>query len=66
MMVKGSLKGKIIHVLIDSGSTHNFIDVNTIKKLRMSIEVIPTFLAVVANGTKVRSQFKAQKVRWKM
>lgn len=29
--VKGGLKGKIIHVLIDSDSTHNFVDLNVAK-----------------------------------
>lgn len=33
MRVRGRVKGKMVHVLVDSGSTHNFMDLDIAKKL---------------------------------
>lgn len=31
--VKGGIKGRSVHILIDSGSTHKFMDLETTKRL---------------------------------
>lgn len=66
MRVKRSIKGKMVHVLVDSGSTHNFMDVNVARKLGIQLETIPSFFVVVANGSRVHNKFMSKKVKWRM
>lgn len=46
MRVSGALNGHKIHILVDSGSTHNFIDTCTIKKLKCQVSSSPTITVV--------------------
>uniref|UniRef100_A0A803MBH9 Ty3 transposon capsid-like protein domain-containing protein n=1 Tax=Chenopodium quinoa TaxID=63459 RepID=A0A803MBH9_CHEQI len=41
MRVKGVVNGKDLHILIDSGSTHNFVDMSIAAKLGCHLEQIP-------------------------
>lgn len=66
MKVKGSLKGKMVHVLIDSGSTHNFIDLTVAKRLGCRMEEVHPFAVSVGDGSKVHSSFMSREVHWKM
>ncbi|XP_060170844.1 uncharacterized protein LOC132601798 [Lycium barbarum] len=66
MRVKGSVKSKMVHVLVDSGATHNFMDITIARRLGMKIETIPAFSVAIANGNKVYSKFMSRKVEWKM
>ncbi|GKA89610.1 hypothetical protein Tco_0811422 [Tanacetum coccineum] len=40
MRVKGFVRKKVVHTLIDCGSTHNFLDWNTARKLRCKLRKI--------------------------
>lgn len=66
MRVKGSVKGKIVHVLIDSGSTHNFMDVNAATRLGIQLEITLPFSVAVANESRVNNSFMSKKVKWRM
>lgn len=66
MRVKGDVKGKIVHVLIDFGSTHNFLDLEIAKKLGYKLRSIPFFVVVVAYGSKVHSSIMTCGVTWNM
>ena len=55
MRVKGVNKKRSIHVLIDSGSTHNFIDQSIAKRLGCVLRKIPPVEIIIANGEKVIS-----------
>lgn len=44
MRVKGVVKRKMVHVLIDSGSTHNFMDLAVAKKLGCRLQPFPPSL----------------------
>jgi hypothetical protein len=37
---KGSIKGKNITILVDSGSTHNFVDINLAKQLNIFVYLV--------------------------
>lgn len=37
-------------ILVDSGSTHNFIDANVVKRLNLPVELTPTLKLTIANG----------------
>ena len=45
-----------MHILIDLGSTHNFLDVTTAKKLRCELQKIPPLVVVVADGVQLHCQ----------
>lgn len=50
MQVKGSLHNQDIVVLIDSGSTHNFVEPAVIKKAQLPIDPRHKLNVAVANG----------------
>ncbi|KAG8369270.1 hypothetical protein BUALT_Bualt15G0134000 [Buddleja alternifolia] len=56
MKVHGSTKGKTIHILIDTGSTHNFLDMEVAKKLGCPIIATEPFPVSIANGNKLYSK----------
>lgn len=43
MRVRGGVKGKMVHVLVDSGSTLNFACLSIAKKLGCKLETTPLF-----------------------
>nr|GEU34614.1 transposon Ty3-I Gag-Pol polyprotein [Tanacetum cinerariifolium] len=43
MRIKGVMGNRQLHILVDSGSTHNFIDVKLARKLQCSVKDIPSF-----------------------
>ncbi|XP_075103126.1 uncharacterized protein LOC142177943 [Nicotiana tabacum] len=61
-----SVKGKAVQVLIDTGSTHNFLDLNTAKKLGCVLTAISPFDVFVADGKKVQNNYICKKLVWKM
>lgn len=66
MRVRGSVKGKIVHILIDTGSTHNFLDLDAAKRLGCPLKVIPAVSVAVANGSKISSSRVSGTFSWKM
>lgn len=67
MKVNWSIKGHKVHILIDSGSTHNFIDSFTSKQLGCSLlEHSPMIVVVVANGERIRCDKICAGLKWKM
>ena len=52
--VTGYHKKKALHILIDSGSTHNFLDTNMAKKLGYLITLMDVVNVVVVDGTKLQ------------
>jgi predicted aspartyl protease len=53
MTVSGWLHGKKLHILIDSGSTHNFINSKIAKKMGCRTISALTFHVEVANGERL-------------
>ena len=51
--LQGSIKGKRVNILIDSGSTHSFIDAGIIKQMGAVAEVDAPLLVHVVDGSKV-------------
>ena len=64
MRVTGYSKKKPPHILIDSGSTHNFLDVRVAKKLGCRIEVILSSNVIVADGNKVQISNVVKSFTW--
>ncbi|KAG8374898.1 hypothetical protein BUALT_Bualt10G0043500 [Buddleja alternifolia] len=66
MRVTGILKVKTIHILIDTGSTHNFTDIEAAKLLGCNLEPMIPFAVSVADGNKIHSSFICRYFSWKM
>nr|KYP34429.1 hypothetical protein KK1_044610 [Cajanus cajan] len=64
MRITGYHKKKPLHVLIDSGSTHNFLDINIAKKLGCKIVELDPLNVVVADGTKLHISFVVKDFSW--
>ena len=45
-----------LHILIDTGSTHNFMDATTAKRLRCELLRVPPLVVAVADGAKLPCQ----------
>ncbi|XP_038995777.1 uncharacterized protein LOC120120131 [Hibiscus syriacus] len=65
LRIQGFIKGKPINVLIDSGSTHSFVTPQWAKE---GVELVHTqpLVITVANGEKLFSTARSNKVSWKM
>jgi hypothetical protein len=50
LKIKGYIKKRKVIVLIDSGSTHNFIHCKLAKDLNLFIYPAPKFQVMIANG----------------
>ncbi|KAL4272664.1 hypothetical protein GQ457_13G022100 [Hibiscus cannabinus] len=61
----GAIKGRHLSILVDSGSTHSFINPGWAKE---GVEILSTtpLVITVANGEKLYSEAKAKQLQWKM
>ena len=64
MRITGRVGSQPIHVLVDSGSTHNFLDSVTAKKLRCTLLRIPPLVVAVAGGTQLQCQTMCKGFTW--
>ena len=64
MRIMGRIKKQSVVILIDSGSTHNFIDQVVSKRLKCSTKPIVGVQVTVANGDSLKSQEICELVRW--
>ncbi|KAF2303147.1 hypothetical protein GH714_014149 [Hevea brasiliensis] len=59
--------GKLqLQVLIDIGSTHNFLGAHVVKKLRCDVEPVSGVSVEVANGQNMRCHAKCASFKWQM
>lgn len=66
MRIKGKVKKCTFTILIDSGSTHNFLDPVLAKRTGQNIKHINPLTVVVADGTKVFSKAMVEGFKWNM
>jgi len=64
MRITGRVGSQPIHILVDSGSTHNFLDSATAKKLRCTLLRIPPLAVAVAGGTQLQCQTMCKGFVW--
>ena len=65
MRVRGMCTGRSLHVLIDSGSTHNFLDLQAAQNLKCEIHPIATQTITVADGNQIKCQGMVKNFTWK-
>ena len=56
MRMQGQIRNQLVNILIDSGSTHNFVDPKVIKNAGIKLQPVNSFTVTVANGDKLRVQ----------
>ncbi|XP_074355720.1 uncharacterized protein LOC141695370 [Apium graveolens] len=66
MRVTGHVGKKELHILLDSGSTHNFIDVNKALKLQCKVDTITPMGVRVADGGQLICDKIIRGFTWKM
>ena len=49
----GQMNNKPVSIMLDSGSTHNFIDPRVVHRTGFSVAKEPTFSATIASGDKL-------------
>ena len=56
MRVRGKINGSGLVILVDTSSTHNFVDALLVSSLQLKVDVSRILEVKVANGTVVRTQ----------
>ncbi|KAL5759632.1 hypothetical protein ACOSQ2_018470 [Xanthoceras sorbifolium] len=64
--LRGKVKHREITILVDSGSTHNFLDPNTAHLTGVEIEETETLWVTVGGGGKISSKAKCKEFTWAM
>ena len=54
-IVKGSLEGNPVHVLIDSGASENFVDTDIVRKLGLPLAGRATSIGMVSSGVSMQT-----------
>ena len=52
LKLKGHIKNDNVTVLIDTASTHNFLDIKIARKLKLFVYPVPDMKVMVANNNK--------------
>nr|GEW80832.1 Ty3/gypsy retrotransposon protein [Tanacetum cinerariifolium] len=66
MRIRGAMGNRQLHILVDSGSTHNFIDVKLAHKLQFSVKDIPSLNVGVAGGKQLQCNQMCLDFQWTM
>ncbi|KAL5790285.1 hypothetical protein ACOSQ2_005173 [Xanthoceras sorbifolium] len=64
--LRGKVRHREITILVDSGSTHNFLDPNTAQLTGVEIEETETLWVTVGGGGKISSKAKCTQFTWAM
>jgi hypothetical protein len=66
MKVNGKMDKTTVCILIDSGSTHNFLNTTIVSKLQYQLTLIKPMTVQAANGDKMVCKSMCKGLRWKM
>ena len=66
MRVSGYVGKQVIHILIDCGSTHNFMDVQTAKRIGCPVQAMCPLQVEVANGNTLTSTTMCRNFKWSL
>ncbi|KAG8391428.1 hypothetical protein BUALT_Bualt01G0186800 [Buddleja alternifolia] len=66
MRVTSHIGDQSIHILIDTGSTHNVLDLNAAKRLGCRLDKIKLFPVSMADGNKIYDSLACHNFSWKM
>ena len=63
LKLKGHIKNENVTVLVDTGSTHNFLDIRVARKLKLFVHPVLDMKVMVADGKKIKKVRKSHKVK---
>ena len=66
MRVTGQFGKHSLHILVDLGSTHNFLDISMAKRLGCKIEETPVQSVAVADGNKLQCLHMCKNFKWRL
>lgn len=66
MRIKGFIKRIAVNILVDSGSTHNFLDPGVAKRAGVVIQGTNPLTVTVADGSKISSKAMVKDLQWSM
>ncbi|GJV53710.1 Fe(3+) dicitrate transport system permease [Tanacetum coccineum] len=66
MRVKGQANRQPVHILVDCGSTHNFLDLHKAKQLGCDLKATCPLQISVAGGSQLVSQYVCKSFKWKL
>jgi len=66
MKIEGYIKNKKVTLLINSGSTHKFINCKLVKLLNCFVSLAPKFQVMIANGGTINRSQKCHNVKLNM
>ncbi|GJZ27288.1 retrotransposon-related protein [Tanacetum coccineum] len=64
MRVKGHVKKQVLHILVDCGSTHNFLDLHAAKRMGCNLSRMRPLQVSVANWQVMSSVFECKNFKW--
>ncbi|XP_020092846.1 uncharacterized protein LOC109713256 [Ananas comosus] len=64
--IRGEAKNRTLTLLIDTGSTHSFIDLRVAKEIGARMEAAPPLVVTIADGHKMLSKLKCPEFSWTM
>ncbi|GJR12859.1 hypothetical protein Tco_0795511 [Tanacetum coccineum] len=64
LQLSSVIKKQIVSMLVDTGSTHSFINISVARRLGLKLIAIPTKIVSVANGLKIPIQFIIKSLKW--
>nr|GEW16251.1 putative mitochondrial protein [Tanacetum cinerariifolium] len=64
--VRGRVGKQVVHILIDYGSTHNFLDIHSAKKLGCRLAKTTPMQVSVANGQRMMSTSVCHDFKWSL
>ncbi|CAH9106149.1 unnamed protein product [Cuscuta epithymum] len=62
----GKVKNNNLTILVDSGSTHSFIDLGAAKKINCEVEITNPLQVTVAGGGQIECNSKCPRLEWEM
>jgi len=66
MRITGKVKKRPLHILIDSGSNHNFLDLATAKRVKCDVRNVVPLQLSVANGATLVSSAMCKEFTWSL
>lgn len=66
MRVTGMYDRKLLQILLDSGSTHNFLDLEMAKKLGCKLEKVDSLPVAAGGGTTLEAPYICRGFTWKL
>lgn len=66
LKLQGLIKSTPVSILVDSGSTHNFVSLSLVKHLQLNTSPCSPFQITVANGEKVQCSTRVEGLTWKV